>query len=30
MKFIVAVFDTPFVYIANYLKISGKIKEAEL
>ena len=30
MKFIVAVFDTPFVYIANHLKLSGKIKEAEL
>ena len=30
MKFIVAVFDTPFVYIASHLKLNGKINETEL
>lgn len=30
MKFIVAVFDTPFVYIASYLKSKKKIKEIEI
>ena len=30
MKFIVAVFDTPFVYIASYLKSKKKIREIEI
>lgn len=30
MKFIVAVFDTPFVYIASYLKSKKKIREVEI
>lgn len=30
MKFIVAVFDTPFVYIANHLKLNNKIREVEV
>lgn len=30
MKFIVAVFDTPFVYIANHLKLKKKIREVEI
>lgn len=30
MKFIVAVFDTPFVYIASYLKQHNKINESEI
>ena len=30
MKFIVAVFDTPFVYIASHLKLKKKIREIEI